>query len=124
DQLLGAPDQLELPSDRPRGAIESFRGAKVKFQLPADLSDALRKLGQREKSTLFMVALAAFQLLLSRWSGQRDIVVGVPIAGRSRRETEGLIGSFLNMLALRTYVDEANTFCQLLERVKTKTLGA
>ena len=124
EQLLGAPPQLQLPTDRPRPAVESFKGAELKFELPATLSAALKELGRREGATLFMVSLAAYQILLSRWSGQQDIVVGSPIAGRRNREIEGLIGFFVNMLVLRTDVSAELTFRQLLERVKQVTLGA
>ena len=124
EHLLGAPPQLQLPTDRPRPALESFKGAMLKFELPATLSAALKELGRGEGATQFMVALAAYQILLSRWSGQQDIVVGSPIAGRRNREIEELIGFFINTLVLRTDVSAELTFRQLLERVKQVTLGA
>ena len=124
EQLKGAPLQLQLPTDRPRPPVESCKGAMLRFHLPATLTVALEELARREGATLFMVSLAAYQLLLSRWSGQRDIVVGSPIAGRRNREVEGLIGFFVNTLALRTDVSESLTFGQLLQRVRGVTLGA
>ncbi|MEP7242923.1 MAG: amino acid adenylation domain-containing protein [Gammaproteobacteria bacterium] len=124
ERLHGAPPQLQLPTDRPRPAVESFKGAELKFELPATLVEALKNLGRREGSTLFMVLLAAYQLLLSRWSGQRDIVVGSPIAGRANHELDEVIGFFINMLVLRTDLAGDPTFRQLLEQVNRVTLGA
>lgn len=124
ERLREAPSQLQLPTDRPRPALESFKGAALSFDLPATLSRALKKLGRTEEATLFMVILTAYSVLLSRWSGQRDIVVGSPIAGRRHREVEGVIGLFVNMLALRIEVAAKLTFRQLLGRVKAVTLGA
>ena len=124
EQLLGAPPQLELPTDRMRPAVETFKGAELRFELSATLSGALKELGQQEGATLFMVFLAAYQVLLSRWSGQQDIVVGSPIAGRRNREIEGLIGLFVNMLVLRTDLSGDLTFRHLMQRVKEVTLGA
>lgn len=123
-RLTGAPAQLQMPTDRPRPAVESFSGATRRFELPASLTGALEELARLEGATLFMVILAAFQLLLARWSGQRDIVVGSPIAGRKHREIEGLIGFFVNTLALRTELSGDLTFRQLLQRVKEATIGA
>ena len=123
-RLLGTPPQLELPTDRPRPAIESFKGAALTFEVPAKLSDTLKQLGRKEGATLFMVLLAAYQLLLSRWSGQHDIVVGSPIAGRRNRQVEGLIGFFVNTLVLRTDISEPLNFREFLQRVKEMTLGA
>lgn len=123
-RLKGAPIQLQLPTDRPRPAIESFRGEIFRFHLPQRLVAALEELGRSERASLFMVTLAAFQLFLSRWSGQQDIVVGSPIAGRKDSELERMIGFFVNTLVLRTEIDRKLTFRQLLERVKETTLGA
>jgi amino acid adenylation domain-containing protein len=124
EQLEGAPTQLQLPADRPRPPVESFKGAELKFELPETLTDALRALGRDSSATLFMVMLSAYYVLLSRWSGQQDIVVGTPIAGRQRREVEGLIGFFVNTLALRINVNDDLTFNELLAHVKEVTLGA
>ena len=99
--LAGAPAALELPTDRPRPAVMSHRGGRQPFALAQELAGALAALARREGATLFMVLLAAFDVLLHRYTGQRDVVVGTPIAGRTRAETEGLIGFFVNTLALR-----------------------
>ncbi|HEX6042688.1 non-ribosomal peptide synthase/polyketide synthase, partial [Longimicrobium sp.] len=123
-QLAGAPPLLELPVDRPRPPTASDHGLRVPFTLDAGTTDALLALSRREGATLFMTLLAAWQLLLARYSGQDDVSVGSPIAGRTRLETEGLIGFFVNTLVLRTHLSGAPTFRQLLGRVRTATLGA
>ncbi|MGZ3461025.1 MAG: condensation domain-containing protein, partial [Archangium sp.] len=123
-QLTGAPESLELPTDRPRPAVQSFRGAQQPVSLPRELSEALKALAQREGVTPFMALLAAWQVLLSRYSGQDDISVGSPIAGRTRGETEGLIGFFVNTLVLRTKLEGDPTFRELLGQVRETTLGA
>jgi amino acid adenylation domain-containing protein len=123
-QLADAPALLELPTDFPRPPIQSGRGAAQPFTLSAALTRALRELGQQEGATLFMVLLAAFNVLLQRYSGQHDIVVGTPIAGRTRAETEGLLGCFLNMLPLRTRLDDQPSARALLARVRDLCLGA
>jgi acyl carrier protein len=123
-RLAGAPAALELPTDRSRPSVQSFRGASVSLGLSKDLIDALQAVARSEGATLFMVLVAAFQLLLSRWSGQSDVVVGTPVAGRTHRETEGLIGFFVNMLALRTDLSGDPSFRELLGRVKETALGA
>jgi amino acid adenylation domain-containing protein/non-ribosomal peptide synthase protein (TIGR01720 family) len=115
---------LELPTDRPRPAVQSLRGARVGLQLPSELSTGLRELSRREGVTLFMTLLAAFQTLLSRYSGQEDIVVGTDVANRNYRDTEGLIGFFVNQLVLRTDLSGEPTFVELLHRVKDVCLGA
>src|SRR5262249_54303178 len=101
-QLEGAPPMLELPTDRPRPAVQSYRGARESFQVSLEVTQGLKELGRQEGATLFMLLLAAFQALLHRYSGQEDISVGSPIANRNRAEIEGLIGFFVNMLVLRT----------------------
>ncbi|MFL5358250.1 amino acid adenylation domain-containing protein, partial [Archangium sp.] len=123
-QLTGAPESLELPTDRPRPAVQSFRGAQQPVALPRELSEALKSLAQREGVTPFMALLAAWQVLLSRYSGQDDISVGSPIAGRTRGETEGLIGFFVNTLVLRTKLEGNPTFREVLGQVRETTLGA
>jgi amino acid adenylation domain-containing protein len=123
-QLHGAPAVLELPTDRPRPAIRSFRGAHQDLMLPRSLSERLYALGRQEGTTLFMTLLAAFATLLSRYSGQEDIVVGSPIAGRTRVDVEDLIGFFVNTLALRTDLSGNPTFRELLARVRAVMLGA
>ncbi|KWI71348.1 non-ribosomal peptide synthetase [Burkholderia stagnalis] len=124
EQLLGAPSALELPTDRPRPAVASYRGAHLSFSLAADTSHALRELARREGATLFMVLLAALNVVLGRWSGQRDIVVGSPIAGRNQHETEPMIGFFVNTLALRTDLSGDPSFSALLQRVRQTALSA
>jgi amino acid adenylation domain-containing protein len=116
--------RLALPTDRPRPAIQSYRGATLNLDLPTRLTEALESLSQREGVTLFMILLAAFQTLLSRYTGQDDIAVGSPIANRNRAEVEEMIGMFVNMLVLRTDLAGDPTFRQLLSRVKEDTLGA
>ncbi|MBV9774892.1 MAG: amino acid adenylation domain-containing protein, partial [Gemmatimonadetes bacterium] len=124
DRLAGAPPVLELPVDRPRRPIAGAPAANHPFLLPDGVARALQELARREEATPFMVLLAAFGLLLSRWSGQNDVVVGSPIAGRTRSETEGLIGFFVNTLVLRVDLESDPSFRGLLGRVREATLGA
>ena len=123
-QLQGAPPILELPGDRPRPAASSYRGAEASLLLPERLRVALGALSRKEGGTLFMTMLAAFQLLLARWSGQRDVVVGAPIAGRTHVELEGLIGFFVNTLVMRTSLSGNPRFRELLARVRETALEA
>ncbi|HST57879.1 MAG TPA: condensation domain-containing protein, partial [Longimicrobium sp.] len=123
-QLAGAPALLELPTDHPRPAEQSHRGARERFQLPESLVERLTALGQREGATLFMVLLGAFQVILARYSGSEDVVIGSPIAGRTRREVEGLIGFFVNTLVLRGDLSGDPTFREILRRARETTLGA
>jgi amino acid adenylation domain-containing protein/non-ribosomal peptide synthase protein (TIGR01720 family) len=122
--LGGEQPLLELPTDRPRPARQSFAGARLAIDLPPLLSQQLRQLAQREGSTLFMVLLASFQSLLHRYSNQSDIRVGVPIANRNRVETENLIGFFVNTQVLKAEVDPQQRFSALLAQVKHAALGA
>ncbi|MFZ5833576.1 MAG: amino acid adenylation domain-containing protein, partial [Planctomycetota bacterium] len=115
---------LELPTDGPRPPMPTYRGARCDFELSAELLEGLGALGQREGATLQMTLLAAFQLLLARYSGQTDIVVGTPIAGRNDTQIENLIGFFVNTLALRTDLSGDPTFLELLCRVRQVSLGA
>jgi amino acid adenylation domain-containing protein len=123
-QLSGAPPVLELPTDRPRPPVQSYRGATHSFALSGEVRTGLQRLSQQEGTTLFMTLLAAFKVLLMKYSGQEDIVVGTPIAGRNRAEVEGLIGFFINTLVLRTGLDGNPTFRELVGRVREVTLGA
>ncbi|MGJ5676043.1 MAG: amino acid adenylation domain-containing protein [Nostochopsis sp.] len=123
-QLENAPKVLELPTDYPRPAIETFRGSTYSFKLSEKLSFALNKFSQQQGSTLFMTLLAAFQTLLWRYTGNEDIVVGSPIANRNRAEIEGLIGLFVNTLVLRTNLAGNLSFEELLKRVREVALGA
>ncbi|MBI1790828.1 MAG: amino acid adenylation domain-containing protein [Acidobacteria bacterium] len=122
-QLAGVP-VLQLPTDRPRPAIQTFHGAFHPLRLPRSLIEMARTLSHREGTTLFMTLLAAFQALLGRYSGQEDIVVGSPVAGRNRAELEGLIGFFVNSLVLRGDLSGDPTFRELLGRVRETALGA
>jgi amino acid adenylation domain-containing protein len=127
-QLHGAPAVLELPADRPRPAVQSYRGSGVPVALGPNLSGAITDLGRRTGTTPFMVLLAAFQALLGRVSGQDDLVVGSPIANRRQGEVENLIGFFVNTLALRGDLSgDAGgdpDFEALLARTREATLGA
>ncbi len=123
-QLEGVPPLLSLPTDRPRPAVHSSRGATLPIIVPEPLLDALKELARSEGVTLFMLLLAAFQTLLARYSRQTDIVTGTPIAGRNHAETEGLIGFFVNTLALRTDISGNPTFRELLVRVREVALAA
>jgi amino acid adenylation domain-containing protein len=115
---------LELPTDHPRPAVQSHRGARQELVLPESLTRALNELSRREGTTLFMVLLGAFQALLARYSGQEDIAVGSPIAGRTRAETEELIGFFVNTLVMRTDLSGDPSFREALSRVREVALGA
>jgi amino acid adenylation domain-containing protein len=123
-KLGGGLAPLDLPADRPRPAVQTFRGGNLQLPLPQGLGSALRNLAREGRASLFMVLLAAFQALLSRLSGQDDVIVGSPVAGRHRTETEGLIGLFLNTLALRSDLAGNPGFRELLARVRETTLGA
>jgi len=124
ERLSGMPAALELPTDYPRPPVPSFRGAQHAFQVPPEQLHALRALTRREGVTLYMVLLAALQVVLARWSNQDDVVVGSPIAGRTHRLTEGLIGFFVNTLVMRTDLSGDPEFQDVLQRVRETTLGA
>lgn len=124
EKLAGAPPLLALPTDRPRPAIQTYRGATEPFILGQRLTDQLRGLSQARGMTLFMTLLAAFQTLLFRYSAQEDIVVGTTAANRERSDIEGLIGFFVNMLALRTNFAGDPRFEDLLEQVRDATFKA
>ncbi|HLL70298.1 MAG TPA: amino acid adenylation domain-containing protein, partial [Pyrinomonadaceae bacterium] len=124
EQLADSPKLLELPTDRPRPAVQRYHGASVPFTLSRELTEALQELGRREGATLFMTLLAAFKIVLARYAETQDVAVGTPIAGRSRAELEGLIGFFVNTLVLRTDLSGDPTFIELLGRVREMTLGA
>lgn len=123
-QLQDAPALLELPTDRPRPAIGSFRGAHQSFTLSRELSAALNSLSQQQQVTLFMTLLAAFQTLLYRYSGQTDICVGSSIANRHHSQTESSIGLFVNTLVMHTNLSGNPSFQELLGRVREVALGA
>jgi amino acid adenylation domain-containing protein len=123
-QLAGANPLLELPTDRPRPPVQTYRGASQSLALSETLTTSLKQLCVKEDVTLYMTLLAAFQTLLYRYSGQEDIIVGSPIAGRNRAEIESLIGFFVNTLVLRTDLSSNPSFQELLARVRANTLDA
>src|SRR5215208_94028 len=122
-QLAGLP-VLQLGTDRVRPVVQSYRGAYLQARYGRELTRGLKELSQREGVTLFMTLLAAFKVLLHRYTGQSDIVVGSPIANRNRTEIEGLIGFFVNTLVLRTDLSGAPSFLDVLQRVKETAKGA
>ncbi|MEH1938080.1 MAG: amino acid adenylation domain-containing protein [Nostoc sp.] len=123
-QLAGVSGVLELPTDKPRPPVQSFRGRVERFQLDRDLTQRLKQLSQESDATLFMTLLAAFLVLLSRYSGQLDIVVGSPIANRNNKSIEQLIGFFTNTLALRGDLSGNPSFADFLAQVRQTTLSA
>ena len=123
EQLAGLT-VLELPTDHPRPAVQTHRGARRSLALSESLTQALKDLSRQEGTTLFMVFLGALQVLLSRYSGQEDIAIGTPIAGRTRAETEELIGFFVNTLVMRTDLSGDPSFREALSRVREVALGA
>ena len=123
-QLGGELPVLQLPADKPRPPVQSLRGRSLSFSLSGELTAGLKKLSYAKGVTLYMTLLAAFKILLWRYSGQSDVVVGTPIAGRNQLATEGLIGLFVNMLVLRTSLAGDPSFRELLGRVREVTLGA
>jgi len=123
-QLGGELPVLELPTDRPRPPVQTYRGARHTLALDREATQSLKGLSRREGCTLFMTLLAGFQALLARYTSQEEIVVGTPIAGRTRAELEPLVGFFVNTLALRTDLSGDPTFVELMKRVREVTLGA
>jgi NRPS condensation-like uncharacterized protein len=124
EQLRFAPPLLELPTDHPRPQIQSYRGATIAFTLGRELSDALKGLGRRHGVTPYMVLFTSFAILLSRLSGQDQVVIGVPVANRHTLDTEHLIGLFMNTLALRVDLRDEPSVAEVLQRVKRMMLGA
>jgi len=124
EHLRDAPPLLELPTDHSRPPIRSTRGAGQIFAIPASLTEPLKALSRQTGTTLFMTLLAAFDVLLARYSGQTDIVIGTPIAGRTQEDLEGLIGLFMNLLALRTDLAGNPPFRELMQRVRAVALAA
>ncbi|WP_035060990.1 non-ribosomal peptide synthetase [Andreprevotia chitinilytica] len=123
-RLQGAPALLALPTDRPRPTVQTYTGGVFNFTVPADIASGLHALSQQHRATLFMTLLAAFGVLLSRYSGQTDLCIGTPIANRNRAEIEPLIGIFINTLVLRARLDGNPAFAELLQQVRETTLGA
>ncbi|WP_230598529.1 non-ribosomal peptide synthetase, partial [Xanthomonas albilineans] len=124
ETLSGAPVLLELPTDRPRPARQDHAGATLEVVVGPQQAQALKALSQRHGLTLYMTLIASWALLLSRLSGQEDVVIGSPVANRGRSETEGLIGFFVNTLALRVELSGSPTLAQLLASVKARALQA
>ncbi len=123
-KLEGAPAVLDLPVDHPRPAVQSFRGARKQHDLPKGLAASLTALSREQNVTMFMVLLGGFSVMLGRYAGQDEVVVGSPIAGRNRVEIENLIGFFVNTLVLRTSLEGNPTFRELLGRVRETTMEA
>ncbi|MBA3485669.1 MAG: amino acid adenylation domain-containing protein, partial [Lysobacter sp.] len=124
EHLSGAPSLIDLPLDRPRPPIQDHRGDHILFDCPADLAPDLRAFANQHGVTLYMVLLAGWAIALSRITGQDDLVIGTPVAGRQRREVEDLIGFFVNTLALRVRVQPADTVAEMIAAVKNTTLEA
>jgi len=124
EQLAGVPAVHSLPLDYPRPGRQRFEGARVEHWIDAATLASLKALGRRHEASLFMVLQAAFAVLLSRWSGETDIVVGTPIAGRTHKDVEPLIGLFVNMLVLRTCLTDNPPFAAVLAQTKVRVLGA
>ncbi|WP_158517254.1 non-ribosomal peptide synthetase [Moorena producens] len=123
-QLADAPPLLELPTDRPRPPVQTFRGRSISFELNSDLTAKLKTLSQQSGATLFMTLLAALTTLLYRYSGQEDVLVGTPIANRNHQELEPLIGFFVNTLVMRTRLESNPMFTELLTQVRQVALSA
>ncbi|HJP93403.1 MAG TPA: amino acid adenylation domain-containing protein [Pyrinomonadaceae bacterium] len=123
-QLQGVPTVLDLPTDRPRSLVQTFNGARYSVQLSQKTTEALKELSRREGATLFMTILAAYETLLFRYTGQENIIVGTPVAGRSSAEIENLIGFFVNTLPLKTSLSGNLTFEELLAGIRETALDA
>ncbi|MDC9590802.1 amino acid adenylation domain-containing protein [Xenorhabdus sp. XENO-10] len=123
-RLKGAPALLTLPTDRPRPTVQTYAGGQVSFHLDATLLASLKALGQRHNSTLFMTVLTAWSIVLARLSGQDDIVIGTPVANRPHHELEGLVGFFVNTLALRITFNDGLSVADLLAQVREQAFAA
>ncbi|OTA16216.1 Amino acid adenylation [Xenorhabdus vietnamensis] len=124
EQLEGIPALLDLPTDRPRPPVQTYAGNHLPVQFDAALLESLKTFGQRHNTTLFMTILAAWSIVLARLSGQSDIVIGTPVANRPHHELEGLIGFFVNTLALRVTLSNTTTVADLLTQVRERALAA
>ena len=122
--LTGTPELLALPADHPRPARQDHAGASLGVTFDAELTRQLKELSRRHGTTLFMTLLAGWAAVLSRLSGQRDLVIGTPTANRNREEIEGLLGFFINTLAVRVDLGASPTVAELLARVKARALEA
>jgi amino acid adenylation domain-containing protein/non-ribosomal peptide synthase protein (TIGR01720 family) len=123
-KLSGAPALLNLPTDRPRQAVQTVNGAHIGFELPQELAAKLNTLSRKEGVTLFMVVMAAFKVLLSRYAGQNDISIGTPIANRTRSEIENIVGFFVNTLVMRTQINPSASFLSLVKDVRKTAFEA
>ncbi|BET96664.1 non-ribosomal peptide synthetase [Xenorhabdus sp. TCT-1] len=123
-RLAGAPALLTLPTDRPRPAVQSYVGSRIPVHIDAALLASLKELGQRHNTTLFMTVLSAWSIVLTRLSGQEDIIIGTPVANRPHHELEGLIGFFVNTLALRITLDDSICVADLLAQVREHAFAA
>ncbi|MCP5048892.1 MAG: amino acid adenylation domain-containing protein, partial [bacterium] len=123
-KLAGAPELLELPTDYPRPAIQRYRGTYIRHTLEQELSQGIKQVSRQHGVTVFMTLMAAFTVLMARYSGQTDIMVGTPIANRTHHHTEDLIGFFVNTLVLRTHINGEQRFSELLKQVKQTALEA
>lgn len=124
NQLADSPTLLELPTDRPRPAVQTINGDVISFDLSPERAALLNDLSRKAGATIFMTLLAAFNILLMRYTGQTDINVGTPIANRNRKQIENLVGFFVNTLVLRTNLSDQPSFLQVIDRVKQAALGA
>ncbi|MBD2786349.1 amino acid adenylation domain-containing protein, partial [Xenorhabdus sp. DI] len=123
-QLAGAPALLDLPTDRPRPAVQTYAGNRLPVQFDNTLLASLKSIGQRHHTTLFMTVLAAWSIVLARLSGQEEIVIGTPVANRPHKALEGLIGFFVNTLALRVTLSDNTTVAELLTQIRERSLAA
>ena len=124
EQLAGAPSLLQLPLDHPRAPVQTYPGKSYPFTLSAELTERIRQLSQSKKTTFFMTSLATLAVLLNRYSGQEDILIGSPVANRDRPETQPLIGCMVNTLVFRLRLEDAPTFSELLSQVRQTALQA
>ncbi|HVK99522.1 MAG TPA: condensation domain-containing protein, partial [Dongiaceae bacterium] len=123
-QLAGAPEELTLPFDRPRPEMQTSNGAVLDVELDSELTAQVKKIARQFDTTVYVVLLAAFKIVLGRWARQQDVSVGMPVAGRTRPEVEGLIGFFVNTLVIRTKLEGKPTFGSYVAQVKEQVLGA
>ncbi|MBY7738569.1 non-ribosomal peptide synthetase [Paenibacillus polymyxa] len=124
EQLSGELPILELPTDFPRPAVQSFDGRTVKFYIEKDRTEKLKELAARTGTTLYMVLLSAYTILMHKYSGQEDLIVGTPIAGRTQEEVQPIVGMFINTLAIRSRPERSKPYLSYLEEIKDITLGA
>ncbi|WP_340018591.1 non-ribosomal peptide synthase/polyketide synthase [Paenibacillus sp. FSL H3-0457] len=124
EQLSGELPVLELPTDFPRPAVQSFDGRTVKFDIGKERTEKLKELAARTGTTLYMVLLSAYSILMHKYSGQEDLIVGTPIAGRTQEEVQPIVGMFINTLAIRSHPERSKPYLKYLEEMKEITLGA